>query len=278
MLKNLLRNLCLKIYISKSSSSLNTLDGLYREGNTEGYLQGMENLYAALVKLPQTNTTPDFDHIYTENNELLLKIADLLKDRNIAGLRGLSTELGQFLDKLYSSLSIEHYRPKTGKHFLPLCFLLFLIISLTLGYRPLKQRYYKEKELYDALTKEEIRKKQTVQDILLLKDALQSYYNDNKTYPKSSGAWDAVVAAFGESRKDWIPGLVPRYLKELPIDPRKSKDGQKQYMYKSDGNNFKLIAHNPVGFAEIALDHPELVDPVRQSWALGVWSEEAKNW
>jgi hypothetical protein len=152
------------------------------------------------------------------------------------------------------------------------------ILLVAFSFPLLKQKYKHEKEEYDLLANEGIYKEKTLQDILVLTQALQKYYDDNHSYPKSSGGFDAVVAAFGESKEEWIPGLAPKYIDKLPVDPRKTEDSGKQYMYKSDGKDFKLIAHNPLGIDDVVKQHPELVDPVRPSWAFGVWTEGAKNW
>jgi hypothetical protein len=125
---------------------------------------------------------------------------------------------------------------------------------------------------------EESYKQQTIADMLKLKEALQKYYNAHNGYPKSSGGFDAVVAVFGESKEEWIPGLAPAFISTLPVDPRRNKNPREQYMYKSDGKDYKLIAHNPLGMNDAVGKYPELIDPARPSWAIGSWTEGAKSW
>ncbi len=62
----------------------------------------------------------------------------------------------------------------------------------------------------------------------------------------------------------------------LPIDPRNSKDGNKNYLYKSNGKDFKFIVHDAPSFDMSNVD-TGFIDPIRKR-AYGVWSEGAKNW
>jgi len=56
-------------------------------------------------------------------------------------------------------------------------------------------------------------------DLSKVQSALEAYYKDNGTYPKSSNdgrGWDGLYSKWGDSTKVWIKGLVPDYLDELP--------------------------------------------------------------
>lgn len=50
----------------------------------------------------------------------------------------------------------------------------------------------------------------------------------------------------GSNRNSYIPGLVPEFIKELPIAP--NNDGQ--FVYNSDGQNYKIIRYNGEGFSD----------------------------
>lgn len=82
----------------------------------------------------------------------------------------------------------------------------------------------------------------------------------------------------GELDSAWIPGLVPDYLDVLPIDPRRSTLANKQYLYLSDGENYKLIAHAAEDAASNAKQRPEMNDPRRMGYAYGIWTPGAVEW
>lgn len=114
-------------------------------------------------------------------------------------------------------------------------------------------------------------------DLIKIKSALNSYFIHNKSYPKSLG-FDGRYTKWGYSGADWIKGLSTEYIQELPSDPRNTTDPSKQYLYKSDGRDFKLIAHQPDDCIDVKQSHPETIDPKRNCWAYGFWTEGGKNW
>lgn len=116
-----------------------------------------------------------------------------------------------------------------------------------------------------------------VQHLKLIREALDLYHRNNKSYPVSSG-FDGLYTKWGESGKDWIKGLSPDYVKILPRDPRNSESPDQQYLYKSNGKAYKLIAHTPEDCNYASLRYPEMIDPRRDCWAYGYWSESAKHW
>lgn len=116
-----------------------------------------------------------------------------------------------------------------------------------------------------------------------LQGALEQYYSDNGVYPDTGGAWyssdpnDACCVGPAE----WIPGLIPDYIKQLPEDPLggdselvgvcTSSSFKRAYMYRSDGQEYKLIAHCSMENAS-ELNDPSspMYDPNRPSHALMV--------
>jgi hypothetical protein len=120
-----------------------------------------------------------------------------------------------------------------------------------------------------------------VRDLLKIVYALDRYKQTHRSYPISSsegGKWDGIISSYGESREDWIRGLVPEYVDSLPRDPRMLNDGTKQYIYKSDGANYKLIAHKVANCQQIKNALPSLVDPIRDCSAIGFWTKRAASW
>lgn len=113
-------------------------------------------------------------------------------------------------------------------------------------------------------------------DLLIIRNALELYRSDHGAYPVNgdfSPAWDG-----GVHHRDWISGLSPHYLVLLPEDPRGTTDQRFQYLYKSDGKDYKLICHAPEDFQIVARVHPDWIDPRRPSWAYGVWTSGAAQW
>ena len=250
------------IRVSKLLAKLDALDDISDEYD---YLHQMEAIHSELLKIPFTDT------------ETLLTMQELIRNRNVIALKKLSGDVQLFLNTLFtdSSFTLKSVR---RRRIISTAIIVLLACLAFIFYDSFKNIYLEEKEIYNTTANAEAYKQQTLKDILLLKDALNSYFNENKSYPKSSGGWDAVIANYGESKADWIPGLAPSYIKILPADPRQSRDPGKQYMYKSDGKDFKLISHHPTGIEDIIKTHPDLVDPARPSWAFGVWTEGAKYW
>lgn len=115
----------------------------------------------------------------------------------------------------------------------------------------------------------------SVTQILSIRTALESYYSQFGTYPVSTGfqgycsAWGASLGA------NWIPELLATGIvtDPLPTDPRQDAggciDNTRQYIYYSDGTNYKLIS---VFLPSVAYAPPNMVDPVRPTTAIGTWS------
>lgn len=112
---------------------------------------------------------------------------------------------------------------------------------------------------------------------------ISGYYALYGSYPVShpdSGHWQGYCSAFGSSLGvNWIPELTTANLANgyLPIDPRNNGscwNNTAQYIYRSNGTNYKLISHSP----ESIKVPSNLIDPVRTTWAWGWWSSGAANW
>ena len=106
---------------------------------------------------------------------------------------------------------------------------------------------------------------------------MSKYQQDNGSYPLSIG-WDGLFRKSNSSGENWIVNLSPKYIKQLPRDPRKSNKKVKQYIYKSNGRDYKLISHDTQNCNYIKDKKPKLVDPKRNCWAYGFWTNGAENW
>jgi len=110
-----------------------------------------------------------------------------------------------------------------------------------------------------------------------IKNALESYYNSHGNYPISEG-FDGYFSRYGKSSPDWISGLAPNFINSLPRDPRKNNDPSNQYLYASDGRDYKLIAHHPDDGDKVKQLFPTMIDPVRGILAYGYWTPNATSW
>ena len=112
-----------------------------------------------------------------------------------------------------------------------------------------------------------------VRDLLELREILHKFHAKYGSYPKSVG-FDGFRTCWGRSAPDWIPGLVPEFLRELPRERRMSELCNTQYYYMSDGTNYKLISHEPAELTEVVSLFPEMFDPKRPYYAFGIWTRE----
>lgn len=122
------------------------------------------------------------------------------------------------------------------------------------------------------------RYEQRLRDLAEIRDALEKYHQAKGSYPLSQG-FDGLYSIWGRSAADWIPGLAPTFIKKLPRDPELSQEKTPQYIYRSNGSGYKLLAHGADASCRIASRlNPELLDPLRKCFAFGYWSEGAQGW
>lgn len=116
-----------------------------------------------------------------------------------------------------------------------------------------------------------------------LQTALELYRADNGSYPVAN--W--FVSEEGQASPlhntnsgDWIPGLTPKYIRELPTDPKGDEcplnsSWKRSYVYVSNGAEYALIAHCSPEVEE-SLNDPDdpYYDPQRSSWGWKVCEGE----
>jgi len=113
-----------------------------------------------------------------------------------------------------------------------------------------------------------------ITDLKTIVAALDRYHVDHGGYPvgiKGAGEDGATADA-------WIPELVPDYLARLPRDPRLLPGTAVEYLYISDGVDFKLIAHGAEDTPRVAKQEPQMIDPARSEFAYGFWTSGAAKW
>lgn len=122
---------------------------------------------------------------------------------------------------------------------------------------------------------------QRLSDLTIVKDALQRYKLAHNEYPKSTG-WDGLNSKWGEDTDVWVKGLAPEFLPKLPLDPEHDTANPPQYLYRSNGIDYKLLAHQPRDCDTVRRTNPEMVDPARdrngRCRAYGYWTTAASRW
>lgn len=130
---------------------------------------------------------------------------------------------------------------------------------------------------------------QRVSDLKKVQAALDLYYAKNKSYPSTGGAHRGVCpsysggGAYTANNGLVIPGLVPQYINQIPVDPQTSATNDSNcYLYRSNGTDYAFIAHQVLELSDGSAGasyakYPELVDPLRPTWAWKVYSPGAAD-
>lgn len=143
----------------------------------------------------------------------------------------------------------------------------------------LKPAIISSSDMLNAFIDEEI--PQRVNDLSAIASALELYKLEYNSYPVSSNngrGFDGIYSSWGDSKTEWIQGLTPKFIQKLPRDPRMHSVPHEQYVYRSNGANYILLAYNPPDCAHIYKRNPKLVPENRFCWAYGLWSARASNW
>jgi len=120
-------------------------------------------------------------------------------------------------------------------------------------------------------------------DLTQLKTALEAYYSARNAYPITTGWWGECNHPWGRGGlprtgpDGYIPGLAPTFVEELPTDPLPNTNPNCCYLYRSDGRDYKLLAHctPETGYPTTS----PFYDPARPTWAWQVHSSDvSKGW
>lgn len=114
-----------------------------------------------------------------------------------------------------------------------------------------------------------------VRELVTINDALKAFHNKHGAYPVAEG-----LLGRNERGENWIPGLSPNFIPRLPQDPA-TVSGQPapQYVYASDGKNYKLLAQ---GVSLVGGTNVEVlgvrIDPTRgptaENASFGFWTPD----
>jgi hypothetical protein len=122
-------------------------------------------------------------------------------------------------------------------------------------------------------------------DFIQLRDALEMYRAEHGTYPVSrnaGGGNDWTGIGWNGVGENWLPDLTRRYIDKLPRDPRNTSIQHAQYIYFSNGKDYKLLVMNAEECWLVTLLQPWLNDAVRNRSGLcmtyGFQTSGAKAW
>ena len=111
-------------------------------------------------------------------------------------------------------------------------------------------------------------------DIDTLNKAVNLYYADNGAYPGNlvgtNGCWTNT------GTRNFISGLTPTYLPELPLTPNASAGNYYAYCFRAGGTEYKLIrlVNGGMTLPTVESTNNPDIDPIRSDRGWGVWSSD----
>lgn len=91
-------------------------------------------------------------------------------------------------------------------------------------------------------------------DLKNMELAVKLYKAQTGHYPigcKGSGAWSGALSGSYSCGANYIVGLTPDFISVLPSDAHYPSTANVGYIYRSDGNDYKIMAHQSVESAKI---------------------------
>jgi general secretion pathway protein G len=110
-------------------------------------------------------------------------------------------------------------------------------------------------------TRAKARDAQRLANLRTIEKALALYWLDHNAYPDTANAWQGTNAAcYGGHGNNAIPGLVPTYIAQLPIEAKQA-NASACYLYRSNGTDYKFMTH--ISMETCASGSCPLQDPAR---------------
>ncbi|MEQ8351840.1 MAG: hypothetical protein RH862_10170 [Leptospiraceae bacterium] len=113
-----------------------------------------------------------------------------------------------------------------------------------------------------------------VEDLIKIRIGLETFQQARGRFPGSEGE---LFNSDGAAGTDWIPEIRTVVPATLPVDRRSGEDPREQYLYISNGQQYKVLAQTPENCPSIKEWMPELLDPVRGCGAIGFWTDGARD-
>lgn len=125
-------------------------------------------------------------------------------------------------------------------------------------------------------------------DLKQLQTYLELYKDQNGAYPSTGGQWfsseSGDVVGNNSSGGGWIPNLAPGYIGALPRDPLGGPSKislcsgwLSSYLYRSDGSDYKILAHCSPEVLPISNSDP-FYDSIRPTHAFTVCTPGGCGW
>ncbi len=126
-------------------------------------------------------------------------------------------------------------------------------------------------------------------DLQQMRSALEMYRADNGVYPLTA-TWQGTCSGYGSHTTSgaagYIPNLAPTYIEKLPTDVKNeqsylpcSSGPSTCYLYYSNGQDYKLLAHCSPEAPGAYSTNDSFYDPTRPTWAWQVHSgQNSANW
>lgn len=110
-------------------------------------------------------------------------------------------------------------------------------------------------------------------DIGALNKAVLMYRSENNTYPAVSSGEAGCWTNQG-GNKNFITGLVPKYISAIPSTPNESSGNYYAYCFTSGGAEYKLIRLVSGGqtLPSVELNNNPSLDSIRPNRGWGYWS------
>ena len=120
-------------------------------------------------------------------------------------------------------------------------------------------------------------------DIHAIQTALELYRTDYPTAYPTTTTWSSKCAAWPDQGSgNVIPGLVPKYLPQMPSDSQMNSAGNTCcYLYRSNGTDYKFLVYNcPTSYACYGSGEATggFADPARPTLACAVYTVGAAAW
>ena len=116
----------------------------------------------------------------------------------------------------------------------------------------------------------------SLSDLGSLNKTVNLYYAENGSYPNTGMVWLSNYT----NPNDYIPGVIPSIVSQLPQSKFATGGLTGSYMYRSNGTDYKVVAHTGK-YSEycwkVKASNPQLQDPLRDCWAYGYWSSGASS-
>lgn len=110
---------------------------------------------------------------------------------------------------------------------------------------------------------------ESVKELFRIVEALYVYIKDHESYPKS----DFLLKLDSLEEDQWIKGIVPTYLQNLPNKAAPHMSDEALFIYKSNGGYFMILARHPDDCLWVKQYFSELLyDPEGECVGFGVWT------